>query len=274
MTWRTGLQNLTRVPAIRRTYDFFGNVPLLRSALRTIARAAIPRHTFLWFRVSSGLAEGLWVRVDPRFEMIYVDGEYEPTIQRILSQNLKPGFVFYDVGAHIGIVSMIGARLVGSEGEVFAFEAEPENTGRIEEHVRRNDLRQIQVVPRAVWSSSGTLRFSRASTQSSRNQGAVASNQSTEGGNVIEVPAVALDDFVKEHHLPTLIKIDVEGAEAQVLRGSEEVFARTKPVVICEVHHSEAAEDVGEWFLKRNYSIEWLEDSRSFPRHLVATWRG
>lgn len=270
MSWRTGLQKLSGIPAVRHAYEFLNNVPALRSALRRVARAAIPRDTLLWLRISSGLGEGLWVRVDPRFEMIYVDGEYEPTIQRILSQYLKPGFVFYDVGAHIGIVSMFGARLVGSEGRVFAFEAEPENTGRIEEHVVRNAFQQIQVVPKAVWSSSGKLRFSRASAQSSMNQGSVANEDAADPKNVIELPALALDDFAKEQPLPMLIKVDVEGAEADVLRGSEQVFAKSRPVLICEVHHRRAAEEVVTWLQQRNYRIEWTGSADNFPRHLVA----
>jgi len=54
----------------------------------------------------------------------YAGGEYEPPIQQALSKHLKAGSVFYDVGAHIGIVSLFAARLVGSKGAVFAFEAD------------------------------------------------------------------------------------------------------------------------------------------------------
>ena len=82
--------------------------------------------------------------------------------------------------------------------------------------------------------------------------------------------AIALNDFAQAHPAPTLIKIDVEGAEADVLRGSEEIFARSKPVLICEVHHGQAAEDVTRWLNERGYTFEWLEASSQFPRHLLA----
>jgi len=71
--------------------------------------------------------------LDPRFEMKYASGTYEFRVQRGLLSNLRPGLVFYDVGAHIGIVSMFAAQVVGAEGAVSAFEADTENARRIED---------------------------------------------------------------------------------------------------------------------------------------------
>jgi len=205
--------------------------------------------------------------------MVYAEGQYEAVVQRALCAHLKPGSVFYDVGAHIGIVSMFGGQLVGTKGMVYAFEADPANASRIEEHLRRNNFNQIRVVPCAVWSCEGRLKFKCASTQSSRNEGAIAADTATSGESTIEVEALSLDHFVKDHFPPTLLKIDVEGAEAEILRGSEEVFSRTRPVMICEVHHEQAAQEVAEWLQQRGYTFEWLEDSPQFPRHLLARSR-
>jgi len=202
--------------------------------------------------------------------MDYAAGEYEPSIQQALSKYLKPGSVFYDVGAHIGIVSLFAARLVGKDGAVIAFGADPDNANRIEEQLRQNMFDQIQVVPCAVWSSDGRLRFERASAQSSRNQGALASDPARSGKNTIEVEAIALDDFVQRHNPPTLVKIDVEGAETDVLKGSEKIFAQVKPVLICEVHCQQAAHDVAEWLRQKAYSFEWLKDPLQLPCHLPA----
>jgi hypothetical protein len=90
------------------------------------------------------------------------------------------------------------------------------------------------------------------------------------GENTIEVEAITLDDFVQRHDPPTLIKIDVEGAEAGVLRGSERIFEQSKPVLICEVHCEQAADDVTRWLRERAYKFEWLEDPLQLPCHLLA----
>jgi len=205
--------------------------------------------------------------------MDYANGNYETRVEKTLSKHLRPGSVFYDVGAHIGVLSLVAARLVGTQGAVFAFEPDPTNAARIEEHVRRNGFEQIYILRRAVWSSGGRLRFERAFAHSSLNQGAVATEEVLATSNMIYVEATTLDHFVRKNAPPDLIKVDVEGGEASVLRGSERVFATKKPVLICEVHHEDASREVSRWLRERNYSFEWLVNSPSFPRHLVARWR-
>ena len=272
MNFKAPIQRLSRWQSVRRLYARLSVAPFLGPTLRRIARKLIPSETRIWLRISDGLAKGLWVNLDPRYETPYAEGQYESVLQQALSRHLWSGSVFYDIGAHIGVVSMYGAQLVGISGRVFAFEAAPENVSRIEEHLARNSLPQIRMIPCAVWSSRGRVRFERAPTQSSRNGGAVASLAIARDDD-IEVDAVALDDFALGNPLPAVIKIDVEGAEADVLRGSEEVFRRAKPVLICEVHHVRAAEDVARWLEERAYEFDWLEDTCQFPRHLLATPR-
>jgi FkbM family methyltransferase len=267
------IQRFGRWQSVRRLYARLSVAPLVGPALRRLVREVIPSETRVWLQISDGLAKGLWVNLDPRYETSYADGQYEPVIQQVLSQHLRSGSVFYDIGAHIGVVSMYGAQLVGISGRVFAFEAAPENASRIEEHLAHNSLPQIRMIPCAVWSSGGRVRFERAPAQSSRNGGAVATLSAAQRNDTIEVDAVALDDFALGNPLPTVVKIDVEGAEADVLRGGEEVFRRAKPVLICEVHHRPAAEDVARWLGERAYEFDWLEDTPQFPRHLLATPR-
>ncbi|PYU03548.1 MAG: hypothetical protein DMG33_16500, partial [Acidobacteria bacterium] len=270
MALKVLFQGLARWRWIRRLYAALSGAPMVGSHLRRLALRMFPPRALVWTHISSGPGKGLWVHLDPRFEMDYAKGNYEASIQRALSSHLRPGSVFYDVGAHIGILSLLAARLVGPAGSVFSFEADPANAERIEEHVRRNEFRQIHIVPRAVWRTAGRLRFERASAQSSRNQGVITTEPAASTANTIEVKAIALDDFSRGHLPPTLIKIDVEGAEADVLGGSEEVFASARPVLICEIHHERAAEEVTQWLRERGYTFEWFTDILRFPRHLLA----
>jgi FkbM family methyltransferase len=263
------IRRLSCSPIARQCYDAASKVPILGPALKKFIRSVLPYETRVWIRIRAGLGKGLWVYLDPRFEAVYVDGEYENLLQDSLLKYLQPDGVLYDVGAHIGIVSLCGAKLAGRTGAVFAFEADPENAKRIEENVRRNNLDSIGIVCRAAWHSDGQVRFQRASEHSSRNQGGV-SNASPGTGDAIEVEAITLDTFAEKHRLPTVVKIDVEGAEAEVLRGSENVFARAKPVLICEVHGSKPADDVIRWLSNHGYRYQWLESSPQFPRHLLA----
>src|SRR5207245_4873141 len=135
----------------------------------------------------------------------------------------QAGCVFYDVGAHIGLFSLIASRLVGSTGAVFAFEPDVENVGILQQHIDRNAASNVRTVQSAVWSASGDVEFRPAVRASSRNTGAVATDRDSAAGRVM-VPAVALDDFAIDHPAPHLIKIDVEGGEVDVLRGAERLL--------------------------------------------------
>lgn len=272
MSWEARIQRLSTSLKVRRLYSALRKLPGIGPVLNRCVRGVLPAGIRVWSRVDAGPGKELWIHLDPRFETDYVSGIYEEAVERTLAQKLRPGSVFYDVGAHIGILSLVAARLVGTHGEVFAFEADPANAARVEEHARRNGLTQIHVVPCAVWSSCGRLRFERASEQSSLNQGAVATEQAAITERIIDVQAITLDAFSQEHVPPDLIKIDVEGAEAAVLRGSERIFTTKRPLLICEVHHEDASREVSRWLLDRNYSFQWLEDSPNLPRHLFAWW--
>src|SRR5260370_10311447 len=111
----------------RNVYSQLTRIPLFGAVLQSLVKLMVPIGTRLWLRIPSGLGEGLWVRLDARFEMEYASGTYEPLIAKAMLSCLGPGSVFYDVGAHIGILSMLAARIVGESGAVFAFEADPDN---------------------------------------------------------------------------------------------------------------------------------------------------
>jgi FkbM family methyltransferase len=267
------VQRLSASPLLRKSYEFLRRVPVFGSALQRFSRFALPSDFLVWAVIRSGPGKGLWIHLNPRFEMEYLEGNYESAVWRILHSQLKPGTVLYDVGAHIGLFSLIAARDLGVQGSVFVFEPDPSNLRRIEEHASRNRL-ALGIIPKAAWFTDGRMKFQRACFQSSLNRGAIADDNLAIGESSIEVETVTLDSFGRTHALPSIIKIDVEGSEAAVLRGSEEIFRSAKPVVICEIHHAQAASDVIRWLQARGYVFEWVEDNERFPRHIFAKYVG
>lgn len=261
-------------PGLQAFYADVCRMPLIGKLSHRLLRWALPPGTRVSVHLRSGLGAGLALLVDPRYEAQYAVGLHETTLLECLASHLCPGNVLYDVGAHIGFVTLVGARLVGSEGKVFAFEADPENSSRILGHVRTNSLPQIEVIHSAVWSECKTVFFQRAPDASSRNTGAVV--QSAENSTkaiLIPIPSVTLDRFAQDHRAPDLVKIDVEGAETEVLAGAETVFRDSKPVLICEVHNARASKAVSRWLAERGYRWDWLSQEERFPRHLVALAR-
>jgi FkbM family methyltransferase len=241
---------------------------------RRVGTRFLPR-VQAWVQIQSGLSQGLWMHLRLPREAIIWRGEHEPEVQNAILAGVRPGAVVYDIGANVGTMALGAAQLVGNLGMVIAFEGDPENIERLREHSTRNGLEdRLRVVHAAVWSRTATdgIGFRRGAP--SRSQGGVEAdgNRPVLGsGEVINVPAVTLDDFVAAGEPPPqLLKIDVEGGEYEVLRGANTLFARERPLLIAEVHHQWAAEQITAWLTEHQYSAQWNIPNEKFPRHLFA----
>jgi FkbM family methyltransferase len=252
-------------------------LPLLGGALlaakRSAARVLLPGE-LTWVQVESGLAQGLWLLLDLDIEGGYWIGAYETKVQDRLRRLCAPGSVFYDVGTSLGFFSLAVAHRVGPQGKVFGFDPEPENTRRFRQMIVRNSFQDcVTVVDAAAWSySRDEISFQRGGRQ--RTYGGVVADgvrPVLAEGEMRVVKAVSLDDFAGQGHpAPDVIKIDVEGAECEVLRGARQIFSRAKPALICEVHHSEAADWIANWLAEVKYVAEWHVPDELFPRLLFA----
>jgi FkbM family methyltransferase len=164
-------------------------------------------------------------------------GNLESAVQEAMVRHLGDGGVFYDIGANLGFFSLLGAHLAGLEqGKVYAFEAAPENAEAIRHNARLNGVSNIAVIAKAVSSHGGRGRLQIVDDQSWSKLEDYGEHPNTE--EVIEVELVAIDDLVRSGELrpPTLVKIDVEGAEIAVLEGMRETIAEHRPAIICELH--------------------------------------
>jgi len=142
---------------------------------------------------------------------------------RFLQRFLRPGDVAADVGANIGVYSMLAASLVGPEGSVVAFEPDPLNVDRLRRQVQRNQLSQLHIVEAAVAERCSEL-FLKAGKDS---LSSIAMGPS-EG---IAVAAVSLDNYFESRRPPIYIKVDVEGYEEAVVRGASSLMQRNFPLV-------------------------------------------
>ena len=144
--------------------------------------------------------------------------EFEHFFREILYKTIKEGDVFLDLGAHIGYYTLLAARLVGSKGKVFAFEASPVNAPVLQKNVHVNGFdANTVVVPKAVSNVTGKgflYLFDRYGSMGH-------SMYETDGNSKVDIETVSLDDFFASH--PTrkidIMKIDVEGSEWNALQG-------------------------------------------------------
>jgi FkbM family methyltransferase len=157
---------------------------------------------------------------------------------------------------------------------VVAFEADPENAETLSENRDRNGLAMsLEIVPFAVWSSSSTdIPFRQGGAKKSHGGVEAGGFRSVLGnGGLIPVPATTLDDFIANGGpIPNLVKIDVEGGEFEVLRGSEQLFTRHQPLLVAEVHHDVAEHEIRSWLEKNKYSSCWIVPPEQYPCSVYA----
>ncbi len=154
---------------------------------------------------------------------------YEPGTTAFLERILKPGMGVVDVGAHVGYYTLLAARRVGPQGRVFAFEPEPTNHELLCKNSQLNEYRNIMAEQKAVGAQSGTARLYLSDLDSGSHSLYRAHGEHVEHGErFVDIGLVSLDAFLEQQGWPRidLIKIDVEGAESDVLRGMQKVLGR------------------------------------------------
>jgi FkbM family methyltransferase len=249
---------------VRKLYS----IPALARPIKAASLMLLPSSGQRMLRVRGGLARGLVLEVNPRWEHAIWEGTYEQPIQELLARLLKPGMTVYDVGGGIGFHAMLAARL---GARVFTFEPDEENSRCIEHLVELNSLqRSISLMRCAVFSHSGNIALDPASTPRGHGNAHVRTGDGNPDGTRI-VRCVTLDDFARDNPVPRLVKIDVEGAESDVLKGADQVFRTARPYVLCEVHDSANAEFIEPWIRERGYLFQWIDEGGRWPRHFLAS---
>lgn len=163
---------------------------------------------------------------------------WEPTVQVRLRFALSPGDTFVDCGANVGAHACVLAEHVGRKGRVVAIEPVPELADRLARNCELNRLRNVTILRKAAAAEVGRRRFF-APGEAVENQGQgsfYAHEQSS--WRPIEVETEPLDDILARLRVKRVraIKIDVEGAEFEVLRGATRTLERERPVLVFEYH--------------------------------------
>lgn len=179
---------------------------------------------------------------DGDFRAIVTDS-YDIVLCDFLKNHLRPGDCFIDVGANVGYISAVAASFVGPTGETHCFEPLPECFARLEVFQRLNPGLSIKLNNVAVGDERGTLALSYDPNGDSRNATLVPGHDFPVA---MQVPVIRLDEYllnqVENPGRIKLIKIDVEGFEAAVLKGLQGFLeAGHRPLIVCEIKPWESA---------------------------------
>ena len=156
---------------------------------------------------------------------IYYFGTWEPQVEIVIRQNLKPGDTFIDIGANIGYFSMLAANMVGSTGRVVSFEASTPMLKMLKTNVDRNGMTDIIRIVHVAVADKETILTLHAGPEDHEG---MASLLRPSGRGTEQVRAAPLGSLLTSEEISRarLIKIDVEGAEGLVLEGMEPILPR------------------------------------------------
>lgn len=232
----------------------------LRAPLRWVSNGRV-------VRVLSGPARGLkWV-AGAGLAGCWL-GTYELAKARRFAAVIGSGETVWDVGANVGYYSVVAARRVGPAGRVFAFEPFKANYDQLVRHLALNGLGQVTAMEVAMGGHDGVARFAeggsgfegRLDARGGREVRCVRGDTLVAGGDVL---------------VPSVVKIDVEGAELEVLKGGESMLRSRMPTIFLATHgeaiHRACLGMLSSW----GYGVEPLEEGQELDAcdEVIATPR-
>jgi len=182
------------------------------------------------------------MRVVLRAPFDEISNDYEAAPFRAYRDAIEEGATVFDIGASFGLYSIAAGRAIGPGGHVVAFEPAQATAALLLSHLSMNGVAdRVEVVERVVDEASGESEFWEQSTSlgASLARATALAGQPFVVGELVKTICVSvnIDDFCAERALhPDVLKIDVEGAEARVLRGARTFLRAGRGTILLEVH--------------------------------------
>lgn len=193
---------------------------------------------FPWVPLPVYLPYGMWWFAinDHNSDKIFA-GIYESSERIFLEQFLKEGVTFLDVGAHDGFYTLLASKKVGPLGHVIAFEPSPRERKRLLFHVKLNHCNNVKIEPFALSSKDAKANFY---VVQGRDTGcnSLLPPRVSEPTKMISVETITLDSYLQKDGIRNVdfIKIDAEGVELEIFKGSKYLLEQVpRPVILCEV---------------------------------------
>jgi FkbM family methyltransferase len=175
-------------------------------------------------------------------DVIRRDEPFDPHVLSILRDFIEPGTVFVDVGANIGWFTLIGSRLTGPKGRVFAIEPDPRNCGILRRNIAHNDCGNVTVYPVAAGAMDGKAFLYRSTDNQGDHRLSVASDRTDR----VTVRVRTLDALLaRRTNRIDVVKMDTQGSEAAVLTGMKQLLAANPRVRIILEFWPYGLEDCG-----------------------------
>lgn len=227
------------------------------------------KHIFAPYKLFSGIKTEIIYRKNIRLKIhlddwiqqqVYFLGDYEKPEIDYISQYLKPGNVFVDIGANIGLFSLNASKIVSDKGKVISFEAFSSNYRQFKNNIEINNFKNIISENKAISNQNSTVEI--LYNEGDHNIGMASSFLKNFTSKEI-VESVTLDDYASNNSIEKidLIKIDIEGGEYNAILGMTKILNDSKPQVLIEINHQtlqdsgRTEKEIIDLFNQFNYNI-------------------
>src|SRR5919112_1463092 len=189
----------------------------------------------------------------------------------------RQGDVVVDIGAHMGRYTIIAAKRVGTKGKVMAIEANPSNFEMLNRNIKLNQLTNIISLNNAVYSKETKIKLYLPGEELGHTiYNTVMSDRAKNEDKFVEVSANTLDYFLQLKGIMEVnwVKIDVEGAEFEVLKGATNVLSKSKDIaLLIEIHNLSGGTNlyrpILEFLRLYNFKIEFEKSHDGGEKHII-----
>lgn len=201
---------------------------------------------------------------------IWYRGIFEETIVSAITSNLKNGMTFIDIGANIGLHTIVAASKVGNKGKVIAIEPQQSCIKLLKENVALNKLNNVTVIDHALGSTKTEGKIFHVNDNNDA-QATLRATCAADQSKYETIQIRTLDSLMQELGInhADVVKVDIEGSEVQMLKGGESFFNKTKPEIIimeCIDEHlcrfGNSSTEILSWFKNKGYKAYFLARGR------------
>lgn len=171
---------------------------------------------------------------------------------------LKKGLTVVDIGAHVGLYTVLAAEKVGNTGKVIAVEPAPKNYQQLQENILLNNFSNVTAVPMALSDHAGLEKLYIASLSICNSLNPDVVSKEERANSYVEVKVGMLDDLLKSLNVRKIdiLKIDAEGAELQILKGAEETLKNNPDlkIIAASYHYPNEIKEIKDFLSKRGFN--------------------
>jgi FkbM family methyltransferase len=218
-----------------------------------------------------------YCRINNREDLVFMTNHEEDIIEHFTP---KEGDIVVDIGAHMGRYTIISSKRVGANGKVVAIEADPSNFEMLKSNIKLNQLTNVTPLNYAVYSKETKIKLYLPDEESGYTMHhSIMSNyvftkyKDKTGDKFVEVSANTLDYLLQLKGITDVnwVKIDVEGAEFEVLKGAHNVLSNSKDIsLLIEVHGKDTYEPIIESLRSYNFKIDFEKTYENGEKHIIA----